>query len=93
MNQPIQDASTISKEILEVILAEGGVDRAKLTPDATLETLGLASIDLVMALMTIEEKFGIYIPLDAELSEAKNLEGFVDSVSRRIVKERAQSAS
>jgi acyl carrier protein len=93
VSEPSQDVRAISTEILEVILAEGGVDRTRLTPDATLETLGLASIDLVMALMTIEEKFGVYIPLDNELTEAKNLEDFVDSVAGRIVKERSASAS
>jgi acyl carrier protein len=92
MSQAIHQDNSISDEILGVILTEGGIDRAKLTPDATLETLGLSSIDMVMAMMTIEEKFGVYIPLDGELAEAKNLENFVDRLAQRIIQERAKSA-
>jgi acyl carrier protein len=91
MTQALPDSSAMAAEIMDVILKEGGIDAAQLTPDATLETLGLASIDLVMALLTIEEKFGVYISLDNELSQSKNLGEFVDSIVRRIQTERAKT--
>jgi acyl carrier protein len=83
-----QNRAVISAEIMTLILKEGGIDPAKLTPDATIETLGLVSIDLVMALLTVEEKFGVYVSLDGELQESKNLQEFVDAVAGRVVRQR-----
>jgi acyl carrier protein len=93
MTQALPDSGAMSAEIMDVILKEGGIEPARLTPEATFETLGLASIDVVMALLTIEEKYGVYIPLDNELSQAKNLGEFVERVARRVQAERAKSSS
>jgi acyl carrier protein len=87
------DDPAIDQQILEVILQEGMIDRSKLTPDATFESLGVQSIDVVMVLMAIEEKFGIYIPMDGDLTEVKNLRGFIDHITGRILQQRAKSAS
>ena len=92
MDQKVEPGRPIADEILEVIFQEGMVDRAKLTPEATLESLGVESIDLVMTLLTLEERFGVYIPLDGELVEAKNLQAFVESIARRVVTEREKRA-
>ena len=45
-----QDKSQLVEEIIEVIASEGMVDRAKVTPDATIEDLDLKSVDIVMIL-------------------------------------------
>ncbi len=85
----IVDRSVLVEQLLDVIVTEGKIDRAKLTPDATLESLEVQSMDIVMILMAIEERFGVYIPIDSAVSEARNVTSFVDSVANRIL---AQSA-
>jgi hypothetical protein len=46
----------------------------------------------MMILMSIEEKFGVYIPIDGNLSESKNLGEFINHLINRIVEERKPSA-
>jgi acyl carrier protein len=41
------------------------MDREKLVPSATLEDIGLDSVDLVSVVFAIEEKYGIEIAEDA----------------------------
>ena len=82
------EKSILIEQILDVIINEGKIDRSSITPDATLQMLEIQSIDVVMILMTIEEKFGVYIPIDGAIADAKDLAGFVDSVADRILQER-----
>lgn len=95
MNQPnvekaaIGDSRPLADQILEVIISEGKIDPAKATPDATLESLEVQSIDIVMILMVIEEKFGVYVPIDGGIAEAKDLGGFVQQIEARVLAERA----
>jgi acyl carrier protein len=75
----------VEREVLELIITEGKIDPARVTPDATLESLEVQSMDTVMILMAIEEKFGIYVPIDGQIAEAKDLNTFVRSVSDHIL--------
>lgn len=69
MNQSNTDRGEIENQIVDVFVTEGMIDRSALKPDATLESLGVQSVDVMMILMSIEEKFGVYIPIDGNLSE------------------------
>ncbi len=89
VTEPFVDKDALAEQILEVIISEGKIDRAKATPDATLESLEVQSIDVVMILMAIEEKFGVYVPIDGSIAETKNLGGFVKQIEHRILVERA----
>jgi acyl carrier protein len=51
--------------LIGIIAEEALIDRAKLIPSATLEDIGLDSVDLVSAVFAIEEKYGIEIAEDA----------------------------
>ncbi|MDE2362063.1 MAG: phosphopantetheine-binding protein [Hyphomicrobiales bacterium] len=75
-------------EIIDVICKEGMVDREKLTPDATIESLDLKSIDIVMILTAIEEKFDVYIPMDGSFQEAKTVQDLIDALADHIKKEK-----
>jgi acyl carrier protein len=83
------DQKAMIDEILDVIATEGMIPRDKLQDDATIESLGLKSIDLVMILTAIEEKFDVYIPMDGSFQEAKDLKGLVEAISDHILKEKA----
>jgi acyl carrier protein len=82
------DHQTMVNEIVDVIATEGMIPREKLQDDATIESLGLKSIDIVMILTAIEEKFDVYIPMDGSFQEAKDLKGLIDAISAHILKEK-----
>jgi acyl carrier protein len=48
-------------DILDIIAEEALVDRDKLTPDATLEQLGIASLDVISIVFALEDRFGIVL--------------------------------
>jgi acyl carrier protein len=84
----VQDKSQLVDEIIEVIAAEGMVDRSKITPDASIESLDLKSVDIVMILTALEEKFNVYIPMDGSLQEAKDVKSLIEAIADHIQKER-----
>lgn len=83
-----ENATSLSPDVIEKIMAivvkEGLIDRAKLTPDATLESLGIKSADMVMILMALEEQFGAYIPIDGPLAEAKTVKDFIAAIAPHL---------
>jgi len=90
VNSSPNDQQTMVNEILDVIATEGMISREKLQDDATIESLGLKSIDIVMVLTAIEERFDVYIPMDGSFQDAKDLKGLVDAISAHILKEKAE---
>jgi acyl carrier protein len=85
VEQQLPDPETLNR-LLDVIAKEGIVDRDKLLLDSTLDSLGLKSADVVVVLMAVEEQFGVYIPLDDTLSEAKNLREFIAAIALHLQK-------
>jgi acyl carrier protein len=57
--------------ILEIFAKETGVAVALLRPEATLEALGVESLDLTMAVFQLEETFDIEIPVVVESAGAE----------------------
>lgn len=57
-----------ANEILDIVAAETGVPREKLTPDASIEALGIPSLDLVQTVFALETRFDIEIPVVADRS-------------------------
>lgn len=47
--------------VLDIIAEESLVDRSKLTPEATLESLGIASLDIISIVFALEERFGLVL--------------------------------
>lgn len=75
-------------QIIDTIVTEGMIDREKVTPDATIESLDLKSIDIVMILTAIEDKFDVYIPMDGPFHDAKNVKDLIDAIASYIIKEK-----
>ena len=82
------DHTELANQIIDVIVKEGMVDREKATLDATIESLDLKSIDIVMILTAIEEKFDVYIPMDGPFHEARNIADLIDAIAAYIIKEK-----
>lgn len=78
------DAAGVYEEIVDIIVKEGMIDRSLVTPDATFESMGLKSVDLVMILTAVEERFNTYIPMDESVADAKDLKSFIDGVMARM---------
>lgn len=84
----VLDQAELVNQILDVIVKEGMVDREKVTLDATIESLDLKSIDIVMILTAIEEKFDVYIPMDGPFHDAKSVRDLIDAIATYIIKEK-----
>ncbi|WP_034999620.1 acyl carrier protein [Beijerinckia mobilis] len=91
MEPNVLDQTELVNQILEVIVSEGMVDREKVTLDATIESLDLKSVDIVMILTAIEEKFDVYIPMDAPFHEAGDVKGLIDAIAAYIIKEKSKT--
>jgi acyl carrier protein len=75
---------TLEQEIIDLFVRQAKLDPLRVTPDATFESLDLASIDIVEATMVLEEKYGVYIPMDESLSGARNVAQFVHAIASHI---------
>lgn len=73
----MQAPQEIEERLLAIVSREGLVDRSKLVPEATLDSLGIKSADVVVILMAIEEEFGAYIPVDGPLSDSQTVGEFL----------------
>lgn len=58
-------------EILDIVAKETGVDRARLTLDATISDLDIPSLDLVQTIFAIEERYKVDIPVVSERTGAE----------------------
>jgi acyl carrier protein len=80
----------IERKIIDILARESLIEREKLTPDATLESLGLASVDVLHVLLGIEEEFDIYLPVDGLMAESKNI-GELMKLLTELVKQKKQA--
>lgn len=70
-------------ERLRRILSEQlGIDPKEITPETTIADLGVDSLDLVEALMNIEEEFDIEIDTD-EAENFKSIGDLLEYIKRR----------
>lgn len=75
--------ASLEDELLDLVAEEALIDRAKLVREATLEDVGLDSVDVVSIVFAIEEKYGAEIAEDA-FKNTLNLGEFVDTLKGLI---------
>lgn len=75
--------ATLDDELLDLVAEEALIDRSKLVREATLEDVGLDSVDVVSIVFAIEEKYGAEIAEDA-FKNTLNLGEFVDTLKSLI---------
>jgi acyl carrier protein len=67
------------EKILAIIAREAAIDRSRLVPDATLDSLAIASLDVINILFAVEDECGI--ELDAvEFEGVKTVQQFLDVI-------------
>lgn len=74
----------LTRELIDVIAKEGMIDMAGVTPQTTLASLNIASVDYMMILAAVEEKFSVYVPMDESLTEVTDVGGLLDVLKQRI---------
>jgi acyl carrier protein len=82
----------ITKRLVAIVVKEGMIDEAKITPEATLKSLELDSIAIVSILMAVEEQFDVYVPMDGSLSADATLQSLVDNLANQIREKQAKAA-
>jgi acyl carrier protein len=65
--------------VLDIIAEEALVERASLVPEATLESLGIASLDIISIVFALEEQFGLTLE-QSDFEGVTTLGGFVDVI-------------
>jgi len=80
--------ASLDDELLDLIAEEALIDRAKLAREATLESIGLDSVDMVSVVFAVEEKYHIEVAEDAFANTA-NLGDFLDILEGLIEKRQA----
>ena len=88
----MQDPRT--EEIIEIVAKECNVPREKLVPEATIEELGIASLDMVQTIFAIESKYNVEIPVveDQQGAEFKNVGGLLAHVLATLDKAQTEQA-
>lgn len=66
-------------DVLNALAEESSIPRENLKPEATLESLGIGSLDVISVLFTLEDKFGVIIE-QTDLKFVNTLQDFVDVV-------------
>lgn len=64
-------------QVLDVLAQETSVPRDALVPSATLESLGIASLDVISALFALEDQFGVVVE-QSDVEGCKTLQDFID---------------
>lgn len=64
-------------DILDAIAEETTIDRAKLTPMATLQSLDITSLDVIGVAFVIEDKFALTVDQD-DFKGAETVQEFLD---------------
>ena len=58
-------SDSIKDKVIEIIAEQAVMDVADVTPESTLEDLGIDSLGLVESIFAIEEAFDIQVPFNA----------------------------
>lgn len=81
---PVLPKTEMIDEILDIISNAAKLDKSVLVPDATMESLGIPSLDMVDILFAVEERYDIYIPLGDELTQAVYLYDLIEIMAAQM---------
>ena len=77
---------TVEEQIREIVAKITHVDKSVITRESTFKEIKADSLDIVQALVAVEEAFGIEIP-DEEAQKFQNFGDFVSYVESRVGQE------
>jgi acyl carrier protein len=76
--------SSVQDTVFDIIAKESGIDRARITPQATLKDLDIQSLDAVQILFEIEDHFKITMPDRDPNFDTESVQGLVDTVEKLV---------
>jgi acyl carrier protein len=82
--------SSVQDTIFDIIAKESGIDRAKITPEATLKDLDIQSLDAVQILFEIEDHFKITMPDRDPNFDTESVKGLVETVEKLLAEQPAK---
>jgi len=74
---------TVEEQVREIVARITHVDKSVITRESTFKEIKADSLDIVQALVAVEEAFGIEIP-DEEAQKFQNFGDFVSYVESRV---------
>ena len=77
---------TVEEQIREIVARITHVDKSIITRESTFKEIKADSLDIVQALVAVEEAFGIEIP-DEEAQKFQNFGDFVSYVESRVAQQ------
>jgi len=77
---------TVEEQIREIVAKITHVDKSVITRESTFKEIKADSLDIVQALVAVEEAFGIEIP-DEEAQKFQNFGDFVSYVENRVAQQ------
>ena len=79
---------SIEEEVRDIVARITHVDKSIITRESTFKDIKADSLDVVQALVAVEDKFGIEIP-DEEAQKFQNFGDFVAYVEEKVGKGKA----
>ena len=76
--------SETREKIIQIIASECEVDASKIVPEATLDDLGISSVDLVQVMFQIEEEFDVYLADEEVGADTESVGQLLDAVEKLI---------
>jgi acyl carrier protein len=71
-------------DVITIVAEEARIDVAKLSPTATLLSLGIASLDVISVLFGIEDRFGVVIAPE-DFASCDTVGEFVDIIMTKVM--------
>ena len=81
--------SSVQDTVFDIIAKESGIDRARITPEATLKDLEIQSLDAVQIIFEIEDHFKIQMPDRDPNFDTESVKGLVDTVEKLLAEKAA----
>jgi acyl carrier protein len=87
MSNAAERIKNITDRVINIVAEQLGLDRAKITNDASfIEDLGADSLDTVELVMALEEEFSTEIP-DEEAEKITTIQQAIDYISEHVKEE------
>lgn len=77
--------SSIFETVQEILADKYSVAKESITPESTLESLGLDSLDLIELMFEVEDAFNIRVPQEAGTAlKAATVQDIVDNIQKLV---------
>ncbi|MBZ0223301.1 MAG: acyl carrier protein [Dokdonella sp.] len=84
--------ASVQDTVFDIIAKEANIDRAKITPQATLKDLEIQSLDVVQIIFEIEDHFKITMPDHDPNIDSGSLSALVEVVEKLVAAKDAPAA-